>query len=393
MLLSLVSPLVSLDASAGLIDSIKADMQLNEAPLLNVLVDDTRPWLKQAMITMGNAPRGDATPSPKWDPYNKTLKTSTPWNAITPWFVLSPAVGNAATNVRVKVFGINVHVLVKSTNTWKRLDTGSFGNTTWARNKDYSGGGSADFGNANSRKEPDGTISYKFNSASNAIHGGARMIDIKKYVDPSNIAAVFVHFKTQLILDNTSGVDDRALAKILLNAAADYYPEVTSVINDFAPMGYAPPSGSSRFGLVKTFIRSHYFATIDPPGTPKPISEYLSKGGEVTIPATQFEANMPPYLFDTTAPSAPTALSLIFNHATTTAWASNDLSWHNSTDNLVVAGYNIYRNGKLIGKSSSNHYKDSFPTAGTGTTYTYKVIAFDSAGKLSASSNTVTTVY
>jgi len=391
MLISLVT-LVSIDASAGLIDNIKADMQSNEAPLLNVLVDDPRPWLKQAMITMGSAPRGDATPT-KWDPANSTLTTSSPWKAITPWFVLSPAVGNAAKNVRVKVFGINVHVLDKSTNTWKRLDTGSFGNTTWARNKDYSGGTTVHLGVANSRTEPDGTISYKINSSSNAIHGGAPMIDLTKYINPKNVAAVFVHFKTQLILDNLSGVDDRALAKILINVAADYYPEVTSVLKDFHPVKYAPPVGSSRFGLVKTYQRSHYMTTIDPPGPPKPISEYLLNGGEVAIPAAQFEANMPPYLFDTIAPSTPTSLSLIFNKATTTAWASNNLSWHNSTDNLVVAGYNIYRDGKLIAKSSSNYYKDSFPMAGTGTTYTYSVRAFDSAGNLSATSNFVMSIY
>jgi len=387
-----VSSLITPAAHVTIIDDIKADMQLNEAPLLNVAESDPRYWLKQGGIGMGSAPRGDATPS-WWKPANLTLKSSSPWNAITPWFVLAPGVDNAAKNVRVKVYGITLHIQDKSTNEWKRLDTGSFGNTTWARNKNYSDGTTVHLGEADSRKEPDGTISYKINSDSNAIHGGSHMIDIKKYIDPKNIAAVFVHFKTQLILDNPLGVDDRASAQILITAAADYYPEITSTVSDFSPMGYVPAVGTSRFSLVKMTPRSHYMATIDPPGTPKPISEYLLKGGVIAIPADQLAANMPEYLFDTTAPSAPTSLSLIFNKATTTAWASNNLSWNNSTDNLVVAGYDIYRNGKLIGKSSSNNYKDSFPTAGTGTLYKYTVKAFDDAGYLSPSSNEVLTVY
>ena len=393
--ITVVLLLMTGNASSALIDAIKADMQLNEARLLNVAETDPRTWLKRGMITMGGAPRGDATPT-WWKPANLTYKSSLSWNAITPWFVISPGMDNAAKNVRVKVYGITLHVLDKSTNEWKRFDTGSFGNPTWARNQNFSGGRTKLLGTADSRTEPDGTVSYKLNSDSNAIHGGSSMIDITKYISgPKNVAAVFVQLKTQLILDNPAGLDDRASAQILINVAADYYPEMTSGISDFSPMGYAPAVGASRFGLVKMKPRNHYMAIIDPPGTPKANSEYLLKGGEVAIPAGQFEANMPEYLFDPTAPSAPTSLKLIFNKPTTTSWASNSLSWNKSTDDVVVAGYNIYRNGKKIGASTSNNYnyKDSFPTAGTGTLYSYTVKAFDDAGNLSASSNEVLTVY
>lgn len=390
--ITVVLLLMTGNASSALIDDIKADMQLNEAPLLNVPETDPRPWLKQGRIRMGSAPRGDATPS-GWKPANLTYKSSLSWNAITPWFVIAPGVDNAAKNVRVKVYGITLHILDKSTNEWKRFDTGSFGNPTWAMNQDYSGGKIKDLGKAESRKDPDGTISYKLNADSNVIHGGSLMIDITKYIEPKNIAAVFVQLKTQLILDDPLGVDDRASAQILVTVAADYYPEITSKVSDFSPMGYVPAVGSSRFGLVKMTPRSHYMATIDPPGAPKANSEYLLNGGVVAIPADQFEANMPEYLFDTTAPSAPTSLKLIFNKATRTSWASNSLSWNKSTDDVVVAGYNVYRNGKRIGASTSNNYKDSFPTAGTGALYSYTVKAIDDAGNLSASSNEVLTVY
>jgi len=74
---------------------------------------------------------------------------------------------------------------------------------------------------------------------------------------------------------------------------ADYYPTMTTKIADFSPMKYVPSSGASRFSLIKTVPKSHYFSTIDPPGTYDTISEYTKAGGLVAIPVDQFEANLP----------------------------------------------------------------------------------------------------
>jgi len=388
MILLLIT-LASIDVSAGLIDNIKEDMQMNEAVLLYA-TPSSPPWTRYAHISMGGAPRGDATPN-WWTPANTNFKSSTPWKVAVPWFVIYPGVSHKATNVRVKVYGITLYILKKSTNKWIRVDN-SFGDPTWAQNINFNLGGLAS-STVNTRKEPDGRLSYKLDGSLHPIHGGTKKQDlISLGINPSDVAAVFSQVKTQLILDNPSGVDDRASAQLLLSVGADYYPDMTTKISDYSPMTQAPPVAMSRFGLIKTVPRTHYLATIDPPGASES-SEYLSKGGVVAIPVNQFEANMPPYLFDITAPSAPTALSLIFNAATPTAWASNNLSWHISTDNIAVTGYNVYKNGKLIAKTASNNYKDSFPTAGTGTTYKYSIRAFDSAGNLSASSNVVETIY
>jgi chitodextrinase len=81
---------------------------------------------------------------------------------------------------------------------------------------------------------------------------------------------------------------------------------------------------------------------------------------------------------DLTAPSDPSAVTAVAG----TAPAGVDVSWQASSDNVGVAGYEVSRDGVVIGTSSGTTYQD---TAVTGnTTYAYAVIAFDAAGNRSA---------
>ncbi|WP_261807980.1 discoidin domain-containing protein [Paenibacillus sp. N3.4] len=86
---------------------------------------------------------------------------------------------------------------------------------------------------------------------------------------------------------------------------------------------------------------------------------------------------------DTIPPSTPTKLT-----ATATAYNQVNLTWTASTDNVAVASYDIYRNGSLIGNTTSNSYNDT--SAKPGTTYSYTVTAKDGANNVSAASNTAT---
>jgi chitodextrinase len=63
-----------------------------------------------------------------------------------------------------------------------------------------------------------------------------------------------------------------------------------------------------------------------------------------------------------------------------------DLVWTASTDNVAVAGYRVYRDGTLIGTSTTTGYTDL--TAQPSTAYGYHVIAYDAAGNSSVPSNT-----
>jgi chitinase len=70
--------------------------------------------------------------------------------------------------------------------------------------------------------------------------------------------------------------------------------------------------------------------------------------------------------------------------------SSINLTWTASTDNAGgsgVAGYDVYRNGGLVGSSSSTGYTDSGLAAATA--YTYRVRARDNAGNASAQSTQI----
>ena len=99
---------------------------------------------------------------------------------------------------------------------------------------------------------------------------------------------------------------------------------------------------------------------------------------------------------DTAAPTAPASLAAALKSATTTTKVKGKtrttsstlvtLSWNASSDNIAVAGYNIYRNGTKIAVSTSTGYTDSLGIA-TGAVYSYTVKAFDAAGNISTTSN------
>jgi hypothetical protein len=107
---------------------------------------------------------------------------------------------------------------------------------------------------------------------------------------------------------------------------------------------------------------------------------------------------------DSIAPTVPASLLAALKTITTTTNTSKGkgktkssssaqvtLSWNASSDNVAVAGYNIYRNGTKIAVSTSTGYTDSLGVA-TGSVYSYTVKAFDAAGNISTASNVASIV-
>jgi chitodextrinase len=86
---------------------------------------------------------------------------------------------------------------------------------------------------------------------------------------------------------------------------------------------------------------------------------------------------------DTQAPTAPTNLS-----GTASSSGRVNLSWNASSDNVGVTGYEVFRNGSLIGTASGTTYSDT--TVNGGISYTYQVKARDAAGNRSGFSNSAT---
>ncbi len=89
---------------------------------------------------------------------------------------------------------------------------------------------------------------------------------------------------------------------------------------------------------------------------------------------------------DTTPPQVPSP-PVIGEYGQTAV----QVLWNPTTDNVGVAGYNLFRNGALLETASQVGYTDN--SVSPSTTYSYQVQAFDAAGNLSALSApaTVTT--
>ncbi|MGH3416807.1 MAG: CARDB domain-containing protein, partial [Actinocrinis sp.] len=87
---------------------------------------------------------------------------------------------------------------------------------------------------------------------------------------------------------------------------------------------------------------------------------------------------------DTQAPTAPSSLAY-----TQAANGQITLTWHASTDNVGVTGYDVYSNNSLLTSVAGNvlTYTDNPPT---NQTVAYFVRAHDAAGNQSGNSNTVT---
>jgi fibronectin type 3 domain-containing protein len=87
---------------------------------------------------------------------------------------------------------------------------------------------------------------------------------------------------------------------------------------------------------------------------------------------------------DVTAPSTPASLT-----ATTHSATQADLSWGGSTDNVGIAGYDIYRDGSLL---TSVGYVTSYSDTNLtlGSTHSYQIKARDAANNTSSFSNTAT---
>ncbi|MCF6128553.1 M12 family metallo-peptidase [Flavobacterium sp. AS60] len=83
---------------------------------------------------------------------------------------------------------------------------------------------------------------------------------------------------------------------------------------------------------------------------------------------------------DTVAPTAPTL------SASGTTQTTTNLSWSGATDNVAVTGYDVYKDGVLLGSTAATSYAVSGLSAST--TYAFTVKAKDAAGNVSAASNT-----
>ncbi len=87
---------------------------------------------------------------------------------------------------------------------------------------------------------------------------------------------------------------------------------------------------------------------------------------------------------DTTPPTAPTNLT-----GTASGPGQVDLTWTAATDETELGGYDLYRDGVVLATLGASTTSFSDTTVAASNSYTYEVVAFDSAGNRSGASNSV----
>jgi acid phosphatase type 7 len=107
------------------------------------------------------------------------------------------------------------------------------------------------------------------------------------------------------------------------------------------------------------------------------------RAGNVSPPSAPADVTTPS---DVTAPTTPTSLS-----ASVAGPSRVDLSWGASTDDIRLAGYDVLRDGQVVGSSATTSFSDT--TVQPLTTYQYQVRARDESGNVSdpSTAQTVTT--
>jgi fibronectin type 3 domain-containing protein len=143
------------------------------------------------------------------------------------------------------------------------------------------------------------------------------------------------------------------------------------VFRDTLPSPIASVVGTSFSDTGLTPLSAHTYRVVASDGAGN-LSAF-SNTASATTPA------------DTTPPSSPTNLTGVGSNSTTI-----NLSWTESTDNVEVTGYNVYRDGGSVAIATVSATNFSDTGLGVGSTHTYTVKAFDAANNVSTASNTVT---
>ncbi len=144
------------------------------------------------------------------------------------------------------------------------------------------------------------------------------------------------------------------------------------LVNNFTD--HAPTENSGVIALTAGAIysiRMDFFE--DKGGAAASLSWSSPSQPKQIIPASQLYNQ----IADSQPPTVPTNLAVTYTSDTV-----NVVSWSPSTDNLAVAGYNIFRDGLKIGVTSNTTFSDAGLLPATP--YTYTLQAFDAANNVSA---------
>ncbi len=195
--------------------------------------------------------------------------------------------------------------------------------------------------------------------------GSLTLTDTTAPSAPSNVSATASNAKVNLSW--TASTDNVGVTgyNVYRSTTSGFNPDASTLLGTTTTATYTDmsvPEGTYYYTVIATDAASN-------------ASSKSNEASAVVLPS------------DTTAPSAPDTLT-----ATQTSATQVSLTWNASTDNVSVAGYNVYRSttsgftpdaSSLIGTATST----TFTNTVTPNSYYYAVLAYDAAGNLSPASN------
>jgi len=240
--------------------------------------------------------------------------------------------------------------------------------------------------------QADGRFVVAGTASDSATRPGATDFAIARYNSDGTLDSSFgIGGETSVPFSDSASEQANALAltsdgKIIVAGAAF---KTFSTPPDFALQRYNP-DGSIDASFGAGGVITTDFAA----GTDEALAVAIQADGNVIAAGRAFRSNFDLALaryrnnvattIDTTPPTAPTALTAVFNTGT----SAIDLSWTAATDNVAVTGYEVFRDGAAtaIGTTTGTTFSDS--GLAPDSTHSYAVVAVDAAGNRSALSNT-----
>jgi lysophospholipase L1-like esterase len=251
-------------------------------------------WGAVPRIGMGNDPRG--------------YTASTAWGQV-----YAEQGGARSTNTRVAVRNIGLAVLSKRTGRWTVLQDAT---------TPQGGYFAANFvGNATTpgsvRKEADGSISVVPGNNYNFHFWAPNRVAI----DPSDIGGIVSWFESRLVLNNPSGVDDRAQARFLPSAGIDYWSSMSSSWNNLTTNGDAA-IGRARWATSQwQLYTTHTLTAAQINSNPPPIPAKVWSGSTTPTTATPTTATPTTATPTTATPTTATPTTATPTTATPTTAA------------------------------------------------------------------------
>lgn len=239
------------------------------------------PGTRDAGVQMGLQPNGHQTPS-YWQTASEnvaaTYENSGWWRTVTPWWNVLPVVGNTARHTRVEI-GRGFTYFKTAEDGWHLLSESANG---WVGEYDYYASHAIDTPIDRVPGSRAGNEAFLPSGNTNSLHGGHAGGQVETWRLTGLVSCV----TARLVVDATTGIDDRGAARYIMWVGVDFYPD-QSFSNKIS---WGPAAATSRRIRITDAWQLMCVAPLDKPGRTEP-ENYRAE--PVYLPTTSLLADPP----------------------------------------------------------------------------------------------------